>query len=151
MRAEPPLRSSSATRPTMATWPRLFRRFGRTDSDAQEARIMAQQALTSHGFQLNTSADSFGELRPSNDILPDAGALRARIADEGYLLLRGLYDREVVLNARRELLAKMATTGEIDTTREADAAIPAGPQDWSSAFVRDLRTGPAIRAMCPPG
>src|SRR5438445_12790266 len=97
---------------------------------------MTQQTLTSHGFRLNTSAASFGELRPSNDILSDADALRARIAEDGYLLLRGLYDKEVVLNARHELLAKMAASGEIDTARTQDAAIPAGPQDWSRDFAR---------------
>jgi len=40
------------------------------------------------------------ELRESNDILDDAVALRERMAEDGYLLIRGLIDRDKVLAAR---------------------------------------------------
>lgn len=71
--------------------------------------------LTSNGIELDTSPEKFGELRESNDILTDAEAMRARMAEEGYLFFRGLMAREVVLEARREILLKYATVGEIDS------------------------------------
>src|SRR5690348_2549970 len=102
---------------------------------------MAEETLTSHGFLFDRSPARFGELRASNDILFDVAALRARMAEEGYVLLRGYLDKEVVRNARRELLTKLAATGEIDSARALDEAIPAGPADWSPDFVKNLRTG----------
>ena len=49
-----------------------------------------------------------GELRESQCLLEDAAALRERLAEDGYLLLRGLIDRAAVLKARRTVLAYMA-------------------------------------------
>ena len=45
-----------------------------------------------------------GELREANAILSDVEALRGQMAEEGYLLIRGLFERERVLEARRQLL-----------------------------------------------
>lgn len=70
--------------------------------------------LTSNGIKMDTSPDKFGELRDSMDIINNASALRDRMADEGYLFFRGLLGRETVLEARREILLKYATVGEID-------------------------------------
>ena len=50
-----------------------------------------------------------GRLRAADDVLGDAEALRRRLAEEGYLLLRGFLDRQQVLAARRTILAYMAT------------------------------------------
>jgi hypothetical protein len=41
-------------------------------------------------------------LRESNDIRDDFAAMRSRLAEDGYLLIRGLYDRDETLAARRE-------------------------------------------------
>lgn len=70
--------------------------------------------LYCNGIKLDLSREKFGELRDSNEILDDIEALRARIAEDGYLLFRRLIDPEVVLRARREILLKYATIGEID-------------------------------------
>ena len=48
------------------------------------------------------------ELRDANALLGDASALHQRMADDGYLLLRGLIDREAVLAARASILHHMA-------------------------------------------
>jgi len=53
------------------------------------------------------------ELRESNDILDDPDALKARIAADGYLLIRGLHDKETVRRARRQILEKLAAKGMI--------------------------------------
>ena len=53
------------------------------------------------------SAD-LGHLRESQDVLADAGSLWRRLDEDGYLLLRGLINRQVVLKARRTVLAYMS-------------------------------------------
>lgn len=49
-----------------------------------------------------------GELRDANSLLGDVPALRSRMAEDGYLLLRGLIDRAKVLKAREAILDYMA-------------------------------------------
>jgi hypothetical protein len=46
-------------------------------------------------------------LRTGNDVLQDTAALRARIASDGYLFLKGYLDRDQVLKARRSILEHM--------------------------------------------
>lgn len=70
--------------------------------------------LTSNGIALDTAPEKFGELRNSLEIVNDAAACRARMESEGYLFFKGLMPREKVLAARREILLKFATVGEID-------------------------------------
>lgn len=53
-------------------------------------------------------------LRDSNDLLDDVPALRARMAEDGYLFLRGLQKRENVLAARRLLLERLDQNSQID-------------------------------------
>ena len=48
-----------------------------------------------------------GELRVSNDLLYDQAALGARLTEDGYLLIRGLIDRDEVLAARDRILQHM--------------------------------------------
>jgi len=67
------------------------------------------------------------ELRSSNDILADTEALRARLEEDGYLLIRGFHDREQVLQARREFTAKLRATGRLaPNTPDEDAVIGEG-------------------------
>ena len=46
------------------------------------------------------------DLRDSNDILDNPNALKERIAVDGYLLIRGLHDKDAVLTARKRILEK---------------------------------------------
>jgi len=48
------------------------------------------------------------ELRDANGLMGDATALRQRMSEDGYLLLRGLIDRDKVLRARTTVLQYMA-------------------------------------------
>ncbi len=50
---------------------------------------------------------ALGTLRDSNDLLADMSALHARMAEDGYLLLRGLIEREKVRQARETILNYM--------------------------------------------
>ena len=60
------------------------------------------------------SPSKFGELRSSNDLLNTPSKLRQRITEDGYLLLRGLLNKEKVKAARDELLIKMNRNGSVD-------------------------------------
>jgi hypothetical protein len=53
-------------------------------------------------------SDELGEMRDSNALLGDPAALRERMQEDGYLLMRGLIDRDKVLAAREEILQYMA-------------------------------------------
>ena len=110
-------------------------------------------AATSHGFSFGAP---LGELRDSSGLLQDVAALRQRMTDDGYLLLRGLLPREQVLAAREELCAKLAVVGLIDQRYPVADAIYSGSNAGlgtvdRKAFARDLRTGPAIRALVQRG
>ena len=84
---------------------------------------MAQ--LTSNGIPLDMAPDAFGELRESNDLLNDMSALRERMAEDGYLLIRDYLDLEWVMDARRsvlEVLAEHEMVNENHSLMEARAA-----------------------------
>jgi hypothetical protein len=53
-----------------------------------------------------------GELRDCNTLLNDTQALRARLAEDGYLLVRGLHPRDKVLAARAAILEFMRANGD---------------------------------------
>jgi ectoine hydroxylase-related dioxygenase (phytanoyl-CoA dioxygenase family) len=53
-----------------------------------------------------------GELRDCNDLLDAPEAIQARMAEDGYLLVRGLHDRDAVLEARRAIFEYMQENGE---------------------------------------
>jgi ectoine hydroxylase-related dioxygenase (phytanoyl-CoA dioxygenase family) len=67
------------------------------------------------------------ELRSSNDIIENTEALRQRMDEDGYLLIRGFHDQAKVAAARAQILDKMNRHGLLDTTYPIDqAVIPAG-------------------------
>ncbi len=51
------------------------------------------------------------DLRESNDILDNPDALKERIAADGYLLIRGLHDKEAILAARCQILERLTAKG----------------------------------------
>ncbi len=89
--------------------------------------------------QLDTSPAHFGELRRSDDIAHDFDALRARMAEDGYLYVPGLLNREDVYRARTSILEKLNEEGFINERFELDAA-KAKP-DIELAFRPDLANG----------
>ncbi len=58
------------------------------------------------------------DLRESNDILHDGAALRARLNEDGYLLIRQLRPPDAVLAARRQILEKLQQRGLLDPGSE---------------------------------
>jgi hypothetical protein len=66
---------------------------------------MTTRLLPFGSRHLELGGPHLGLLRESNDIRDDFPAMRARLAEDGYLLVRGLYDRDETLAARREAFA----------------------------------------------
>lgn len=108
--------------------------------------------LTSNGIPLDVGPDKFGELREATGIFDDTGALRERMLQDGYLFFRDLVDREIVLQARREILLKYATIGELDPQFDVMEAIYSRPQAIEDtavshvnlrAFSESVRSGQA--------
>ena len=54
-----------------------------------------------------------GELRDSASLLEQPVSLRARLAEDGYLFLRGVLDRDAVMAARQEVLARLAAVDDL--------------------------------------
>jgi ectoine hydroxylase-related dioxygenase (phytanoyl-CoA dioxygenase family) len=85
--------------------------------------LAVPQPLTSKGRELSLAPDAFGELRRSDDVRGDADALRERLAEDGYLLLPQLLDRELVLAARRVMCRQLADLGLLDPRYPVEEAV----------------------------
>ncbi len=81
----------------------------------------------------------FGETiycpRAANDILDDTEALQARIAEDGYLLIRGFYDRETVLAARIDILEQLSEQGRLAVDTPLEQGVIG--QESASAVLRN--------------
>jgi len=93
--------------------------------------------------------DLIGELQDSADLLADPTALRRRLAEDGYLFLRGVLDAGAVAAARAEVLARLSAVGEI----LPGADIFTGRSDRRAMepdlgrFWRSVSEGPVLRAV----
>lgn len=85
--------------------------------------IAVQNRFTANGHDLDTSPEAFGTLRDSGDLAGDAGALRARMEEDGYLFLPGYLDRAAVLAARGVITDRLGAQGLLDPERPAQEAV----------------------------
>ncbi len=92
--------------------------------------------LTYLGKDVDTSPSAFGELRSSIDLLQDSEMLRFRMAEDGYLYLPGLLNRDEVLAAREEVLRRLDAQGCIDRSHPLLDAVPS--RDVTDGFVHKL-------------
>ena len=95
-------------------------------------------------------------LRESNEIGDDAAALRQRLEEDGYLLLRELHDRDAVTRTRESILrcldARGALADDVPFTEGVMNPRYEGPANYSARHNDDLKTaelkalvyGPAI-------
>ena len=60
--------------------------------------------LTSIGHELELDENSFGWLEDSSSIRGDAAALQQRMDENGYLYIKGFFNRDIILEARQVLL-----------------------------------------------
>ncbi|MCY3993717.1 MAG: phytanoyl-CoA dioxygenase family protein [Caldilineaceae bacterium] len=76
--------------------------------------MMEREVLSIHGKPVDTTPDSFGELRSSADAVDDFNALRARFEADGYLYLPRLLDVDTLGAARLTMLEALADLDFID-------------------------------------
>jgi hypothetical protein len=110
---------------------------------------------SSCGFEFDTRPEKFGELRSSNDILEDGQALRHRMKEDGYLLLRRILARDIVIEARHELVEKLDSIGDIDHSYPLIDAILNSESDSepmsATGFAKKLGAGKAVRYLVHQG
>jgi ectoine hydroxylase-related dioxygenase (phytanoyl-CoA dioxygenase family) len=92
-----------------------------------------------------------GELRDSTPAAADAAALARRLADDGYVFLRGALDVDEVRAARVEVLERLAQVGEIREPAAEGIATGASHRAETvgdlGAFWRSVSEGPALRQV----
>ena len=87
-------------------------------------------------------------LRDSNDIFDDVEALRERMKEDGYLLIRGLHDKNLVLETRRQMLEKLAEHGALDPNFPLmDAVINTNQRGKFFGGTNQLTTRPAFQEL----
>lgn len=84
--------------------------------------------------ELELGGSYMTNLRESNDILNDEAALRERLREDGYLLIREFHERERVLAARKELLTKLADQGKLHPDAPLEVGLIGG-DGRGSAFL----------------
>jgi hypothetical protein len=86
----------------------------------------------------------------SSKLRDDPAGLRARLADEGYLFLPGVVDREIVLAARQEVFGRLEEVGEIEPPAVEGIATGTSQRREREpdlgAFWRSVSQGPQLRA-----
>lgn len=97
--------------------------------------------------ELELGGEHLGELEDASADLGDPAALRRRLDQDGYLLLRGLQDRALVLEARRQLVAELRAAGVADPAGGPLACAPAAGGRGAGGVERRLAACPAFRAV----
>jgi len=69
------------------------------------------------------------ELRASNDLLDEPERLRERLAEDGYVLLRGVLDADAIADARRAFLEVLAEGGYVASADDTEHPVYTGPAD----------------------
>ena len=64
---------------------------------------------SSNGVRLNLAPERFAPMRDSTDVADQPDELRRRIAEDGYVLLRGVLDPSAVLRLRDEYFTRLET------------------------------------------
>ena len=76
--------------------------------------VLDKVTPSARGRSLDVSADAFGWLRRSDDLVGDPAALRRRLDEDGYLFVPDLLDRDEVFAARMALLRRAEAAGALD-------------------------------------
>jgi ectoine hydroxylase-related dioxygenase (phytanoyl-CoA dioxygenase family) len=107
---------------------------------------------SSLGVRLATSPEAFGELRDSTDRRDDYPELKRRLAEDGYLMLRGLLDRESVDAAREQVVESLAHRGMLDRSfPTSDRVAKPGARISKFGFAEEDCRFAAVRQMVRHG
>lgn len=93
-------------------------------------RVSTDRPLTSNGFVLDRSPERLGDLVPT-PASASMDALRQQYRAQGYLWLRGFFDRDTVLDFRRHVFDRFAQTGLLEPGSDPAAGIYSGHEDKS--------------------
>jgi ectoine hydroxylase-related dioxygenase (phytanoyl-CoA dioxygenase family) len=93
--------------------------------------------LFARGFGLDLGEHSFGELRRSDEIQGSAAALRERFDEDGYLFIPGFFDREDVVEIRREMTGILEKKNVLDPSYPSFEAVKREGADMT--FLTDPR------------
>lgn len=98
--------------------------------------------------ELELGGPYLGYLRDANALLDDVEGLRRRMGEDGYLLIRGLHDRETVIRGRQVLLEALRQDGHLapDTSLD-DAVIPEGARGAFWGGRRSITHTPEVLAV----
>ena len=101
--------------------------------------------------QVPVPDELLGPLADASQCLTEPTVLRRWLADHGYVFLRDVLDRDLVLAARREAFTRLEGMGEILPPAEAGVATGAS-QRWElaadlGAFWKSVSEGPALRRV----
>ena len=77
--------------------------------------------------------DTIVMARESNDILADTEALRQRIEEDGYLIIRNFHNRDDLMKGRKDIVDYMESQGVLAPGSTLENAI-IGPQNRSTRF-----------------
>ncbi|MBM3213973.1 phytanoyl-CoA dioxygenase family protein [Candidatus Poribacteria bacterium] len=98
--------------------------------------------------ELELGGKYLGSLRESNDVVGDPSALRARLEEDGYLLIRRLHDPAKVQAARRVYLENLKAGGKLDPARPMDeGAIAEGQRGAFLGGVKAISHKPDFLAL----
>ena len=86
--------------------------------------------LLSQGFTLDASPESFGTLLSSADIINDAGQLRERLQEDGYLYVPGFFPRQDIQKVRAGFLNALKIEGFLDPERPIEDAGSNDRRGW---------------------
>jgi phytanoyl-CoA dioxygenase PhyH len=98
--------------------------------------------------ELELPSRYLGELREATQIAGDRAALQERMEEDGYFLIRGLFERENVLAARRQIVEALSREGQIDESRPLMDAVPApGKRGGFRGGENELTASPAFQEL----
>lgn len=94
-------------------------------------------------------ADVLGEFRDSTELMADSSALQTRMAEDGYVFLRGVISPSAIAMARQEVFCRLADVGEIaePPTEGIFTGQSHRPETQSDRgeFWQSVSEGPALR------
>lgn len=109
--------------------------------------MSAKKTVTFFDYEMELGTE-MSYLRDSNDLLDDPVALRARITEDGYLLLRGLQRRENVEAARHAILTAFEKRGLVDPNHPLmDGVCHPGKQSDRSRATEEARGSEAFVSL----
>lgn len=114
---------------------------------------MTTRTFTSHGIEI--PSHRLGLLAEHTERVHDGASMRSALDTDGYLLLRGVLNRDAVLAAREEVFRRLVEVGEVK--EPAIEGIPTGASRRTElhpdlgVFWRTVCEGPAIRRVTHSG